>query len=399
MSYGYLQLPSIHPVLLPAQPLELWSLRLSLVEEDLPRPDELPQLAHVRPEEVHVIAGQAGDVHLIEYLRRLEAHIAPEGLDTPRHIAHQAFSNERPIAGGKHQHAHGLFRGARPLRASWLMAGFHEPDGLHVCELGEEAGSGWNPSEKVRLFPNGQRICFENPIHELVEPTLGRAKIPIRKCPVPVHHYGMLNRDKTSLKKEFYYGLGRKKVSRGNGQLSGLVECAIQSQEIGEYGEALNIWNDVLQRAPDMALAYFNMSYACIQLEKYDEGGLAASRAMELDAGLKEAVLNYALCQLRTGKVEGALECLSGFLSNTPGHPMATGLLAVADCIAGRKDTGLALFDDLRTMGFNCPEYIREHARKLQSAGRRQDALRLLESISHSQHADEAIQSLMRELL
>ena len=274
--------------------------------------------------------------------------------------------------------------------------GWQANDGKYT---GEEAGSGWNPSEKVRLFPNGQRICFENPIHELVEPTLGRAKIPIRKCPVPVHHYGMLNRDKTSLKKEFYYGLGRKKVSRGNGQLSGLVECAIQSQEIGEYGEALNIWNDVLQRAPDMALAYFNMSYACIQLEKYDEGGLAASRAMELDAGLKEAVLNYALCQLRTGKVEGALECLSGFLSNTPGHPMATGLLAVADCIAGRKDTGLALFDDLRTMGFNCPEYIREHARKLQSAGRRQDALRLLESISHSQHADEAIQSLMRELL
>jgi tetratricopeptide (TPR) repeat protein len=54
----------------------------------------------------------------------------------------------------------------------------------------EEAGTGWFPSDKVRLFPNEERIYFENPVHEFVEPSLERAGIKIKRCHVPIHHYG-----------------------------------------------------------------------------------------------------------------------------------------------------------------------------------------------------------------
>ena len=61
----------------------------------------------------------------------------------------------------------------------------------------EEAGTGWFPSDKVRLLPNDKRICFENPVHEFVEPSLKRAGISIRKCHVPIHHYGKLETDRS----------------------------------------------------------------------------------------------------------------------------------------------------------------------------------------------------------
>ncbi len=263
---------------------------------------------------------------------------------------------------------------------------------------GEQAGSGWNPSEKVRLFPNDPRICFENPVHELVEPALRRAGIPIKKCPVAVHHYGMLNREKHLTKKKGYFSLGIKKRAAQKGSMAALIENAIQAQEIGEYEQALDLWQQVLKEKPDAAMAHFNMSFVLIELEKYKQGKQAASRAMELDPGLKEAVLNCALCQLRTGEIENVLEQLPVFLHETPGHPVATGLMAVAHCIRGRKDTGLRLFDALGAMGFNCPEYVLEHARKLLSAGRRQDAIQLLEAVSPSQHADGNLQTLLWEL-
>ncbi len=43
--------------------------------------------------------------------------------------------------------------------------------------LEEEAGTGWFPSNKVRLFPNDRRIRFENPVHEFVEYSLMRLGI------------------------------------------------------------------------------------------------------------------------------------------------------------------------------------------------------------------------------
>ena len=49
--------------------------------------------------------------------------------------------------------------------------------------LNEEAGTGWFPSAKVRLFVNDKRIRFQNPVHEFVEASLEKAGIEIKMAP------------------------------------------------------------------------------------------------------------------------------------------------------------------------------------------------------------------------
>ena len=58
----------------------------------------------------------------------------------------------------------------------------------HYAE--EEDVTGWHPSSKVRLFSNDSRIRFQNPVHEFVEDSLMKHGIEIRKCDIPIHHYG-----------------------------------------------------------------------------------------------------------------------------------------------------------------------------------------------------------------
>ena len=140
------------------------------------------------------------------------------------------------------------------------------------------------------------------------------------------------------------------------------------------------------------------MSYAYIQLEQYGNGINAARKAIELDPSLKEAILNYALCLIRIGDIQGAVPQLEKFLIDTTGHPMATGLLAVACCINGNCDKGILLFDEIRKMGFDCQEYILDHARKLVAAGKEALAVSLLGCVDKSRYKNQKIESLLVDL-
>ena len=75
----------------------------------------------------------------------------------------------------------------------------------------EETAAGWCPTTKTRLFPNDARVRFQNQVHELLEPSLNKAGINIEYCPVPVHHYGKMDQERSLSRGEMYYELGRKK--------------------------------------------------------------------------------------------------------------------------------------------------------------------------------------------
>ncbi|UCF93849.1 MAG: glycosyltransferase [Desulfobacterales bacterium] len=261
----------------------------------------------------------------------------------------------------------------------------------------EKAGSGWSPSAKVRLFPNDGRLCFENTVHELVEPSLRRAGMEIKKCAVPIHHYGTLDPRKALQKKAQYYSLGRKKLHQRPGDLQTLMECAVQANEVGAHEDAIHLWTEVLRHRPGLPKAYFNLSFAYIQLQQYAKGLEASRRAMDLDPHLKEAALNYALCHLRMGAIGDSVCVLEKMLRDTPRHPMAVGLLAVAYCINGENEKGLELFDQIRKMGFNCRDYIRDHAEKFIAAGRKHYAAVLLQTTANRFVADEDLRSVLGE--
>jgi tetratricopeptide (TPR) repeat protein len=254
---------------------------------------------------------------------------------------------------------------------------------------GEAAGNGWYPSEKIRLFPRDSRIRFENAIHELVETSVRRVGIPIVKCVIPIHHYGTLDRKKDAEKKADYFTLGKEKIADSSEDPVAIIENAIQAQEVGEYKRALILWEAVLSQCPLLPLAHFNLSFVYIQLEQYNQAHDAACKAMELDPNLKEAVLNYALCLIRIGNIKRAAERLEEFLVGSPNHPMGKGLLAVAWCILGKRRDGLKLLHELREMGFDCSNYILDHARKMAAAGRKLEAGKLLQAIADSPYAGD----------
>ncbi len=78
----------------------------------------------------------------------------------------------------------------------------------------EEAGTGWFPSRKVRLFVNDKRIRFQNPVHEFVEESLQEAGIKIETLDIPVHHYGRFDKNKLIMKGKKYFLLEYKKSNR-----------------------------------------------------------------------------------------------------------------------------------------------------------------------------------------
>ena len=108
------------------------------------------------------------------------------------------------------------------------VEGWVKNDGLYSVE---EAGNGWIPSCKVRLVPNDRTIRFENPVHELLEPSLKRAGKKILNSGIPIHHYGKLVTKKCLSKGEEYYQLGKKKLEGKDDDSTALLELAIQAAE------------------------------------------------------------------------------------------------------------------------------------------------------------------------
>ncbi len=261
----------------------------------------------------------------------------------------------------------------------------------------EEAGTGWFPSIKVRLFPNDNRIQFENPVHELVEPSLVRIGIRIKKCDIPVHHYGKLDSEKDICKGEDYYLLGKRKLEKMGENVDALRELAIQAGGLKKYDEAIELWQKVIKLKPDMAIAYLNLASLYLEIDKYSDALTASKKAAEVKPDLKEAVYNYSLCELYAGDVKMSITALENLTKKGPDYPSAKIMLALAYCCDGKKMRGLELFKELKQMNFDFAESIHKFAKKLVSAGRFEYALSLLDVAIGSKNINNDILNLHEE--
>jgi GT2 family glycosyltransferase/2-polyprenyl-3-methyl-5-hydroxy-6-metoxy-1,4-benzoquinol methylase/Tfp pilus assembly protein PilF len=244
----------------------------------------------------------------------------------------------------------------------------------------EEAGTGWFPSKKVRLFPNNKEIRFQNPVHELVEVSVRKIGLEIKHTDIPVHHYGRFDKDKLLMKGKEYFLLGMRKLEEMKGDMKALRELAIQASELKEYETAVDLWKKVIESNPNDAGAYLNISYAYLRLEKYREGLVSSKRATELDPDMKEAALNYADSEFIIGDVGNTISVLEKVLQRDPDYPPAMALLAAALYTTGRREAGLALFEKLRKKGFHCAEFLHLHHQTAVSLGREDQAIMLLQA-------------------
>lgn len=244
---------------------------------------------------------------------------------------------------------------------------WHPNDGIYHAQ---EAGAGWIPSSKVRIFPNGKNIRFRNAIHEMVDRSLSEAQIEVNKTSIPVHHYGYLDQERQNRKGEHYYQLGRKKLAEtGEDDIKALAELAIQAGGIGRYEEAIELWNKVIDGNPSLALAFFNMGFVYLQMGKFKESRDASAKAMKLQRDYYEAVNNYAMAELCLGNMQEAAKVLEKTLSGRPDYPNAVAMLAVVRLCAGDRSEGLKLLQNLSKRGVVFTEFINESIKKLNLAG------------------------------
>ena len=252
-------------------------------------------------------------------------------------------------------------------------------------EYAEEQGIGWFPSDKVRLFTNDPRIRFEYPVHELVEPSLQRLKTTIRDCPVAVHHYGTLRSVKTLEKTKNYRQLGRKKLRKNIKDVSALKELAIQSAQLGNHAEALDLWRRFIKLQPHSAEAYLNMGAAYCNLAMYAEAVSFSEIALRLEPSLKEAAFNMAFSMLLMERAEEAKTALERLLGEQPDYIAAQFLLCVANACLQETEEAEVILGRLRSLpvGDYIGESFLEIARRFLSASRSDYARRTLEAALH----------------
>lgn len=248
-------------------------------------------------------------------------------------------------------------------------------------EYPDEAGQGWYPSDKVRLFSNDRRIHFDYPVHELVEPRLNDLKIPIRECAVAIHHYGVLNNARALQKTTAYRTLGKKKLKHLR-DATALREAAIQSARVGRSAESLDLWRRFLQRHPRSAEACLNIGAVCANLGRFSEAACNARKALELDPKLKEARFNLAFALLMLGQAEDARKILERSVNEHPDYTAAQFLLCVAYVCKQQRAPAENLFKQIRVLPIG--DYIGESfldiARQFLKASRKDYARRTLEA-------------------
>jgi glycosyltransferase involved in cell wall biosynthesis/SAM-dependent methyltransferase/Tfp pilus assembly protein PilF len=274
------------------------------------------------------------------------------------------------------------------------IKGWTANDGIYAKE---EAGTGWHPSLKVRLFINNGKIHFEGHVHELVEPSLAKLGIKIKNCSIPIHHYGYLNSENTISKGKEYYLLGKAKLDEKGNDTQALIELARQASGLGEFQDAVELWQKVINLSPNNAEAFMDISHAYLELDRYEDALDASKRAMTLDTNLKEAVLNYSICEIAVGDVRKAIVVLENLIEKVPEYPAAMGAIAAAYCVDGNKDKGLEYLDKIRKKGFNSTPALYSHAKRLIAVGRTDFAISLLEAAVESKNVDKDVLLLLNE--
>jgi O-antigen biosynthesis protein len=260
----------------------------------------------------------------------------------------------------------------------------------------EEAGTGWIPSVKVRLIPNDDRFRFENPVHELLEPSLIRAKVDFKPCKIPIHHYGPLITKRKRAKGEMYYLLGKQKLEAAGKDTSAIRELAIQAGVLGRYNEALRLWEEYATSTPK-ANAYYNMSICHLETGQFEQALIAAKKALDLDGTSKEAIFHYANASLCAGDIGDAISSLEGLIERFPDHPPARMALYAAYCINGTEEKGVQGLREMKQQNHVCAPWLHALSKNLVAANRTPCAIRVLEGMTKSGHSRPESKILLEE--
>lgn len=280
----------------------------------------------------------------------------------------------------------------------------------------EEQGSGWVQSTKVRLFPNRKNVSFTDPIHESLEASLQKARIPVLPCPVVIHHYGKLDQAKELQKGEDYYQLGKIKYQSDPASMIYIYELAKQAQVLDKCEEAADLWLKLItlldqnrgtkaysELAKTMntsqpeAEIYTQLAAACLSLNLFDQALNASRQAMSFNIHLKEYIMIYVQCEIIAGSLQEAFSTLNTLYQKTPDYPPALFFMFVIFCLEEKKEEAKRILQSLTDMGVKIAPIAGKIARKLQTYGKRNEALLVLNTLVENELHDEETKALFLE--
>lgn len=289
------------------------------------------------------------------------------------------------------------------------MTGWNQNTGKYP----EEAGRGWVPSTKVRLFTRSKDIAFCQPVHETVESSLLKAKVPIYSCDIVVHHYGKLAKERDLEKGDHYYRLGKEKLDADPKNRKALIELARQAQALGKHDEAIEIWTKLLDLArnspapeANMKLlppskpglqseAYLQLASACLRLDRLDDALAMAQKAMDFRPVPKEALQTYATCEILSGSIDKALAAINESLEMEPEYPPALLLLAIVSCLRGEIERMQEIFEILLNKQFNITPGLNGVARQLQLKAKIRESISILNAAIQYRIGDQETTQLL----
>lgn len=269
---------------------------------------------------------------------------------------------------------------ASPTPAGWSVLtrnytrqvnaqGWTANDGSYPAE---ETADGWKPSWKVRLLPNSPLYRFRGEVHEMVEPSLRETGVEIRTAPFVIHHYGEMEEDpeRAAAKRRRYFEIGRKKLEACPNDPAALAELSVQAGELGEFEQAIELWNQLLIILPNDVEALFNKGYCLMGLKRYPEALDVSRRALELAPDHKEAAFNFGTCALYAGEPSQALSIVAPCASRNSDYPLLQALLAALYIVTDQIEQSRAIYRRLTKLCYDIGGYLSQRADSLESVGR-----------------------------
>ena len=221
----------------------------------------------------------------------------------------------------------------RNYTAALDRVGFQPCDGSYAREEGGYPG--WFPTTKVRLWRRRPAVRFHGAVHELVEPALGAAGMAVGDCPVPVHHYGYVAKERPA---DRYLEAGERKVAERPGDLRARYELAIAYRDADRQSEALGAIEAVRAGLTDSEGAdegYLEEELVLLvhgdileRLGRPDAGLAVYREAVERFPASFQAHNNLGAALGRRGDVEGARACYRRGLELAPDNAVLADNLA-----------------------------------------------------------------------
>ncbi len=162
----------------------------------------------------------------------------------------------------------------------------------------------------------------------------------MKRCTVPVHHYGKLDTDKENKKGEHYYKLGLKKYKLSPNDPIAIRELAVQAGRLEKFQEAISYWDRLAELQPNNATIYINMAYIHARLKNYRKAKAAAEKTVKLNPQLKEGYHNLGLYELHLDRPQEAEELLLNVTKTHKNYHAAIYLLGASQFCQGYMDRG-----------------------------------------------------------